>query len=275
MGPETPPLDRSLLRVVALLPLLASCALCEQLTADRVVVGTVLKLPELVDPTKIPPVTLPARVEAVVMFGKVVDDHSDFDPVSGAELRLFHPLAPEGLELREDPEDPGTYRLSSVDEPRLVYLPEEEYRVEAHEGGDRYVMRVTLPPDAEGPVPPGGKVTAHGRNEPLELEHPDPSQLAFVHVARGPDLSSGCSSPVKKKAFTTLPKKASQVLDFVDDDSAWHRDPQVVPGDTFDTCGFYAVTLSVVSRGYPDTTNLFLGSQLFGGWAGGLLLRVP
>jgi hypothetical protein len=270
-------LDRSLLRVVALLPLLASCALCEQLTADRVVVGTVLQLPELVDPTKIPPVTLAARVEAAVMFGEIVDQNADPEPVSGARVTLFHPLAPEGLRLEEDPEDPGTYRLSSVDDARLVYLPEQEYRLEVDEGGDRYVMRVTLPPEAEGPVVPsgGGKAVPHERDTPFELAHPDPDRLAFLHVARGPDLSSGCSTPVKKKVYSTLPKKASQVLDFIDDDSFWHRDPQVVPAETFAACGLYAVTLSVVSPGYPDTTNLFLGSQLFGGWAGGVLLQVP
>jgi hypothetical protein len=267
--------DRSLLRLCLVLPLLTSCALCEQLTADRVVVGTVLHVPELVDPTRNPPETRPERTEAAVFFGEIVDEHSDPRPVGGATVRLIHPMAPEGVGLVEDPDDPGNYELSSETDPRLVYLPDQEYRLEVEEGGERYVMRVTLPPEGHDRVKlDSQEVVPHERNTPLELAHPDPSRLAFLAVSRGPDPATGCASAVKKKVYTTVPKKGSEVLDLIDDDDFWHRDPLVVPGEKFAECGLYSVVVSLVERGFPESTNLFLGSQLFAGWAGGELVRV-
>lgn len=269
-------MDRSLLRLLLVLPLLGSCALCEQLTADRVVLGTILHVPELVDPTRSPPEVLPERTEAVVFFGEIVDEGSDPRPVSGAQLRLIHPMAPEGLALVEDPEDPGTYELSSETEPALVYLAEQEYRLEVEEGGERYVMRVTLPRESAGKVTLDPQaVRLHERHTDLKLDHPDPAELAFLTVGRGPDPTTGCASPVKKKVYTTVPRKGAQVLDLIEDDDFWHRDPLVVPGDQLGECGLYSAVVSLVARGYPESNNLFLGSQLFAGWAGGTLVRIP
>ena len=270
-------MDRSLLRLVIALPLLSSSAHCEQLTAARVVVGTVNSLPELQDPTKVPPVTLPERTEAAVYFAEIIDTDTDPRPISGAKVRLIHPMAPEGLRLHEDPGDPGNYELSSETDPRLVYLPDQEYRVEVEEDGETYVMRVTLPPAGAAPLAVGskGKILDHPRNTDLEIPHPDPAKLGFLHVARGPDPATGCPSSVKKRLYSTVPRKASQVIDLLEDDEFWHRDPLVVPGDKLNACGLHAVLVSVVARGFPESNNLFLGSQLFAGWADGMVVRIP
>jgi hypothetical protein len=280
---------RSLLPWLLLL-VLPACGLIEQVAATRVVAGTVLFVPPI-EIAQFPGLTGQVRSQVRVYYGdRPTDGGSKLQPISGGELKLVYPLAPQGLPLREETvvaEDPAVPDAEKPPSPKpgfyvldiaragVKLLPHEEYRVIATDSGEEFKMAVTAP---EGPSDAEAVKTdpiEHGVDQPLELKHPGADRLAFVLVRWAPDPERpDCERPRKLETFSTLPKTGKDALDLAENDQRWRQDPIVIPGTAFPNCGIYAVVVAGMSRGSAASGNLFIGSQLFAGKATGQVYKV-
>lgn len=267
-------------RLLLALALLPGCALCEQLTATRVVTATLIRTPEMPDP-EAPGSKLPAKIAVQVLIGDLQDGLTgSAAPVSDAKLKLVFPMEPEGIEIPLQDAETGTYLLESDVQPRLVYLPEQEYRIVIEDGEER-IMKVTLPKDDPSKETLNADVPeAHARSAPFEIVHPDPENLAFATVSRFPDpdnLTCVITDPAEigKLTYNNAPSDLEAVKKLIQDDGEWRADPVVVPGEAFPDCGRYVVVLSTMARGQAETTNLFIGSQFLAGDSSVGQLNVP
>jgi len=269
-------------RLALALALLPGCALCEQLTATRVVTATLIRTPDMPDPEATDGSRLPEKVVVQVLLGDLQDGLTGAAaPISDAAVRIVFPLQPEGLEIPLKDEATGTYELDSELEPRVVYLAEQEYRI-VIEDGDERVMKVTLPSDdGAGATLDPDVPEAHARGADFEIVHPDPENLAFATVSRFPNpTNASCvfadPSEIGRITYNSAPSDLEAVKKLIQDDGEWRADPVVIPGEeAFPDCGRYVVALSTMARGQAETSNLFIGSQFLAGDSAVGQLDVP
>ncbi len=268
-------------RLVLAIALLPGCALCEQLTATRVVTATLIRTPQMPDPEDPAGPPLPAKIAVQVLIGDLKDGLAGTaTPVSDATLRLVFPMQPEGIAIPLQDAASGTYLLESDLEPRLEYLAEQEYRIVIDDGEER-IMKVTLPADdGEGATLDPNVPEPHERSAAFSIVHPDPENLAFATVSRFPNpLNPACliTDPAEIGALTynNAPSDLEAVKKLIQDDGEWREDPVVIPGEAFPDCGRYVVVLSTMARGQAETTNLFIGSQFLAGDSAVGQLDVP
>lgn len=268
-------------RLLLALALLPGCALCEQLTATRVVTATLIRTPQMPDPENPTGPALPEKIAVQVLIGDLQDGLTgSAAPVADAKLRLVFPMQPEGIEIPLQDAATGTYLLESDLQPKLVYLADQEYRIVIEDGEER-IMKVTLPSDdGAGATLDPTVPEAHARSTPFEIVHPDPENLAFATVSRFPNPANpSCvitdPAEIGKLTYNNAPSDLEAVKKLIQDDGEWRADPVVVPAEAFPDCGRYVVVLSTMARGQAETTNLFIGSQFLAGDSAVGQLDVP
>lgn len=248
----------------------------EQLTAEKVMVGTLLATPEItVSPAAFgageteATVTIPAHTEALVLFGERETGGTLIPTsVSGATVHI-QPQGGEALPLSE--EGGGTYRRAlNGENAELVYQQSATYDFVATHGGEQFIGRVENAPGREAIAalhPPAG-VVFHDANTAFTLNRPalnanEARTVAFVSVypisadgARGEaTYTNSPSTPLEYIEMATLPER-------------WKTDSVTIPGTAFpERAQTYLVVLQSVRLGGPKSSNLWFGSTLLVGTA--------
>lgn len=246
----------------------------EQLTAEKVMVGTLLSTPEItVSPSAFgagegeATLTLPAQTAALVLFGERETGGTLIPTsLSGATVHI-QPQGGQALPLSEEGE--GIYRRTlNGENAEQVYQHGATYDFIATHGGEQFIGRVESAPGREAVAalhPPAG-VVFHDANTAFTFNRPalnanEARTVAFVTVfplsadgARGePTYTNTPSTPVEYIEVATFPER-------------WKTDAVTIPGTAFpERARTYLVVFQSVRLGGPESSNLWFGSTLLAG----------
>lgn len=272
------------------LPLLFTAAACcllplgcdlDKLTADTVMVGTLLTTPEVrISPaaflnvdTGTPPqngegdLVLPAQTAAFVFIGTRDGEGGSPQGLSGATVTL-RPQNGTGVELT--PDGSGAYSRSVNGDDSLKYQSGANYQFIAERNGTRYEGRVeNVPPQEKLSVlhPPEGVVRLNaGQSLTLERAAPASGQdrtIGFVTVV--PLSQNGARG---KPTYSNVPTEPLDFVELVAFPSDWKQARITLPPEAFPSPQqTYLVTFQSVRSGGAESDNLFLGSALLAGTA--------
>ncbi|WP_342381146.1 hypothetical protein NVS55_15845 [Myxococcus stipitatus] len=255
----------------------------QQLTADHVMVGTLLATPEVeVSPlalagfdggTQIPDggsvISLPAQTAALIFFGSKNGENSQPSGVSGAKATL-QPLNGQATALNED--GSGSYSRTNVagSDPELSYQSGATYQFIAARNGTRYVGQVDDAPVQEKIAqlhPPkgflelstGASLTFDRAAVPGNKER----TLGFVTVV--PLSSDGEKGD---PTYSTMPTTPMEFLQLVAVPGSYREARITIPGSAFPRANqTYLVIFNSVRLGGAESDNLFIGSALIAGIA--------
>ena len=259
---------------------LLACDL-DQLTADHLMVGTLLSTPEVevsaaalagVDAGTYAPdggdvLALPAQTAAVVFFGSRTGENAQPSGLAGATVSV-QPVGGEATALSD--EGSGNYRRTSVGATNFEYQSGATYQFIATRGGTRYVGQVDNAPMKETIAalhPPEGFLRLDA-NTPLSFDRPAPPAntertLGFVTVV--PLSAEGAQG---EPTYTNLPSSAVQFLQLAGLPGPYREARVTIPATAFPQREqTYLVIFHAVRMGGAESGNLFLGSALLAGTA--------
>ena len=235
------------------------CEAIGSLGQDKIVIGSVVRSPDLEAPDGTP--LQQGIVVADVFFG---EKDTGVDILAGpptailganVQLVIYKQLDDVLTNVTLPGHGDGHYATNSVDAPELVYAAGAEYRTEVDEDPSQvpYVVDVASAPVAEPPVlevtPAAGVDFSVSRQG---------SDTAFVSVLRL-DPSGA------QETWTNRPSDVEGLLSAVVDPSPYQAASFDIPGqEAIPTAGSYAVVLTTLERGIPDT-SLFPASGVFVG----------
>ncbi|MDC0715160.1 hypothetical protein POL68_42320 [Stigmatella sp. ncwal1] len=259
-----------------LLPL--ACDL-QQLTADTVMVGTLLSTPEVsISPTAFlgldggaPPdggdLTIPAQTAAFAFIGTREGEDSKPQGLTGATVTLA-PTTGEPVTLT--PDGSGAYSRSGNGDNSLKYQSGATYRFIAERNGTRYEGQVEN-------APPQEKLTAlHPPEGVVRLSAGQTLTLDRSALSSGQDRTIGFVTVVPlsqngdrgKPTYTNVPTAPLDLVELVAFPSDWKQARITLPAEAFPAPQqTYLVTFQSVRSGGPESSNLFLGSALLAGTA--------
>lgn len=254
-----------------------------QLTADHVMVGTLLATPEVevsasalagFDAGTFSPdggdvISLPAQTAALVFFGTKSGENSQPSGVSGATATL-QPLGGQATALTED--GAGSYSRTNVggSDPALAYQSGATYQFIASRNGTRYVGQVDDAPIQE----------AIAKFHPAEgfLRHASGTSLTFDRAAAagGKERTLGFVTVVPlssdgekgQPTYSNMPTTPLEFLQLVAVPGSYREAQVTIPGTAFPQSNqTYLVIFQAVRLGGAESDNLFLGSALLAGTA--------
>ncbi|WP_395830119.1 hypothetical protein [Archangium violaceum] len=277
---------KRLLLSTAAAALLLSPLACDQLLAEKMMVGTVLSTPDVdvslsamagFDAGTLPDggfyeedrLTLPGQTAAYVFFGTRNGDQGTPEPISNATVRIE---TQNGNTLNLENKGPGTYGLmsSSGEDAGVKYQSGTTYRFIAVQDGDSHVGSVEDAPAQERIDtlhPPAGFVR-HLANQELTLRRPAVAggkerTIGFVTVI--PLSSDGDKG---EPTYSNMPTDPLGFLQLAALPADWKRDTLTIPGSAFpQPQSNYLVVFQTVRSGGAESNNLFIGSALLVGTA--------
>ncbi|NTX13412.1 hypothetical protein HUA76_21640 [Myxococcus sp. CA056] len=254
-----------------------------QLTADHVMVGTLLATPEVeisalalagfdagtVIPDGGDVISLPAQTAAVVFFGTKSGENSQPSGVSGATATL-QPVGGQATTLTED--GSGSYSRTNVagSDPELAYQSGATYQFIASRNGTRYVGQVDDAPIQEAITrfhPPEGFLR-HASGTALTFDRAAAAgnkerTLGFVTVV--PVSSDGEKG---QPTYSNVPTTPVEFLQLVAVPGTYREAQVTIPGTAFPKANqTYLVIFQAVRLGGAESNNLFIGSALLAGTA--------
>ncbi|MFY1827850.1 hypothetical protein ACN47A_18160 [Myxococcus fulvus] len=254
-----------------------------QLTAEHVMVGTLLATPEVevsalalagVDggvsvPDGGDAIVIPAQTAALVFFGTRSGENSQPSGVTGATATL-QPQGGQATALNED--GSGSYSRTNVggSDSALTYASGATYQFIAARNGTRYVGQVDDAPVQEAITrfhPPEGFVR-HASGTALSFERAAVSggkerTLGFVTVV---PLSSDGSKG--EPTYSNVPTTPVEFLQLVAVPGSYREAQVTIPGSAFPQSNkTYLVIFQAVRLGGAESDNLFIGSALLAGTA--------
>ncbi|NVJ03008.1 hypothetical protein HV824_33530 [Myxococcus sp. AM009] len=253
----------------------------DQLTAEHVMVGTLLSTPEVevsasalaghdagtFSPDGGDVIALPAQTAAILFFGSRTGEDSQPSGLSGAEFTV-QPVGGQATALTD--EGSGNYRRTSVGASDFTYQSGATYQFIANRGGTRYVGQVDDAPMKE-PIaalhPPEGFLRIDA-STPLSFDRPAPPAntertLGFVTVV--PLSAEGAQG---EPTYTNLPSTPVQFLQLVGLPGPYREARVTIPATAFPQREqTYLVIFHAVRMGGAESGNLFLGSALLAGTA--------
>lgn len=255
----------------------------QQISADKVMVGTLLSTPEV----KVSPgaaagldggfpsadggeatVTIPAQTAALVFFGTRSGDNSTPEPISGATVSL-QPTGGQAVSLSGG--SGGIYtRESSGNDSTLTYQPGTTYDFVVNSGGEKFVGRVENAPAKEEiqELHPLNGYVSHAAN----------SAFTFNRKTLGPgeERTVGFTSvvPVSSNGqkgdptYSDMPTTPLEFLQLIAIPAQWKKDAVTIPATAFpDRDQTYLVVFQTVRTGGAESSNLWFGSALLAGTA--------
>ncbi|MBI5547129.1 MAG: hypothetical protein HY901_24880 [Deltaproteobacteria bacterium] len=269
--------------LVAALPLLWlgswGCGLFESAQSDKVLAATVLATPAydfsaLVPDASFPfdsgvplpsvdagfATTLPSQTVAQVFFGQRNEDPTKQPAgLAGASVKLA--INGKVFDLKD--QSSGSYGLTTVEDPNLVFVPGVPYAVTVVQGGETFTATVQGP--AEDHIEQfrvqAGRPLDHGAGQELQLTRSNTENIAFTTVF--PLTSSGQGEPT----YTNMPSTPLDLLDLIANDAPWKQKIITIPGTAFPQgATYYVVTIAAVKKG-STSNNLFTTSAFLAGKA--------
>lgn len=260
-----------------------ACNLADQLSAEKVMLGTLLSTPEVtISPAAFlgadggvadsgTTFTLPQQTAALAFFGTREDEGGLPAPIANATLRVEAGNAASAVALES--QALGTYGLtSSGDDGRLRYQSGADYRFTATVSGERFTSSVSEAPPVERieALHPASGYVQHPTGQALRLQRPAVSPgreraLGFVTVV--PLSSNGQQG---QPTYSTVPSPADPLafLQLLLDTSEQRAATIEIPASAFPQReATYLVIFQSASLGGPETNNLFIGSALLVGAA--------
>jgi hypothetical protein len=256
----------------------------EQLTAENVMVGTLLSTPEVkVSPTAAAGVdggiytadggeamiTIPSQTAALVFFGtRDGQGSSPINPIANATVTL-QPAGGKAVNLSAD--GVGLYsRTNSGEGGELKYQPHTTYDFVVTSGGEKFVGRVEDAPPQEqvAALHPAEGIIRRNANQPFSftrktLAANEERTVGFVTVFPiGKDGERGDAT------YTDVPSDPLGLLSLVALPAEWKKDQVTIPATAFpERDQTYMIVFQTVRTGGPETSNLFIGSALLAGTA--------
>lgn len=281
-------MKRILLSAVAAASLLAPLA-CDlektgnQLTADHVMVGTLLATPQVdvcatafagydagtagCQDGGIDVISLPAQTAAFVFFGTKSGANATPEGVANATVTL-QPVGGEAVPLTA--EGSGSYSRTSNGESELVYQSGATYQFIAATGGTRYVGQVDNAPTQERIEafhPQQGYVSINANQDFGFDRAAAPSgqdrTLGFVTV-----LPLSADGEKGEPTYSNVPTTPMEFLQMVAVPGTYREARVNIPGSAFpQSRQTYLIIFQAVRSGGAESDNLFLGSALLAGTA--------
>jgi hypothetical protein len=264
--------------VCCLLPL--GCDL-QKLTADTVMVGTLLTTPEVsISPAAFlnadggtPPdggtsdLKLPAQTAAFVFLASRDESGGAPQGLSGATVTL---KPRNGTAVTLTPDGSGAYSRSVDGDDSLKYQSGATYQFIANRDGERFEGQVENVPAQEKLSvlhPPEGVVRLNaGQTLTLDRAAPPSGQertIGFVTVV--PLSQNGARG---KPTYSNVPTEPLDFVELVAYPAQWKQERITLPPEAFPSAQqTYLVTFQAVRSGGPESDNLFLGSALLAGTA--------
>jgi hypothetical protein len=289
--------------------LLASCGVvvaalaCDpKLTANTVMVGTLLSTPAIDIPPKLllanfdggnpdagsviaelgdAGLRIPAQTAAFVFLGRRSGDSFDTNPptpLDGAKVSL----QPEGgTRVELDAQAQGTYgkTASSDSDAGFAYEPGKTYKFVANiEGFDHFgqIDSVPGPEEITQLKDPRGYLD-HAANTSFSFTRPDPPagqdrNLGFVLVYPVNKETGGVKQG--QPTYRNVPPTPIDFIKLVALPGQWKQTQVTIPGSAFPVANAnFAIIFQTVKVGGPQSDNLFTGSPLLAGTANVALVR--
>ncbi|MGQ0505451.1 MAG: hypothetical protein ACT4TC_09025 [Myxococcaceae bacterium] len=277
---------RNLLFVVlTTLVAVGACDFTKKLTAEEVLVGTLLSTPTIdVRPAAFIPdagmlaldagtQTIPAQIVAYAFFGSREGQNLDQAPTPIADATVTVGAAGQtAVALNNDGN--GNYSKTGGADAGLTYQGGATYEFTATRAGEAFIGEVTEAPTTESIAAFHSGVISVTANTPYTFTRPEPPagksrNLGFVTVF--PVSNSGDRG---KPTYTNVPSDALGFLKLIAAPGEWQTAQVTLPGTAFPQAnGNYVILFSSVKNGGPRTTNLFIGSALLVGTADVGLVR--
>ncbi len=253
----------------------------DQLSADKVMVGTILSTPSVdISPAAaagvdagVPPdagtvVTIPGQTAALVFFGtRNSGNSSSFEAISTASVTV---QAQGGKATTLTSDGAGFYTRTSQGDPELKYQPNATYDFVATQGTERFVGQVEN-------APPQERVDAlHPPEGVLRLSANEPFTFNRKTLAAGEKRTIGLVTvvPVSDNGnqgdptYTNAPKTPGKFLELVSLPDEWMTDKVTIPASAFPQRNAnYLIIFQSVRTGGPESNNLFVGSAMLAGAA--------
>ncbi|WP_338867219.1 hypothetical protein [Myxococcus stipitatus] len=256
----------------------------QQLTADHVMVGTLLATPEVeVFPlalagfdagTQVPDaggavISLPAQTAALIFIGSKNGENSQPSGVAGAKATL-QPVGGQATALHED--GSGSYSRTNVagSDPELAYQSGATYQFIAARNGTRYVGQVDDAPVQEkiAQFHPAKGFVEHPAGTPLAFDRaavPGNKERTLGFVTVVPLSSDGEKGD---PTYSTMPTTPMEFLQLVAMPGTYREARITIPGSAFLRANqTYLVIFNSVRLGGAESDNLFIGSALLAGIA--------
>ncbi len=279
-------MKRLLLLSAAAVSLVAPLACnLDQITAEKVMVGTLLSTPAVeVSPSAAAgfdggviyngdggeaTVTIPAQTAALVFFGtRNGEGSSPVAPIANATVSL----QPQGGQAVNIPADGvGLYtRTNSGEGGELKYQPNTNYDFVVTSGGEKFVGRVENAPPQEkvAALHPAEGIIRRPANQPFSfgrktLAANEERTVGFVTVFPiGKDGERGDAT------YTNVPSDPLGLLSLVALPAEWKTDQVTIPATAFPQRDqTYMIVFQTVRTGGAESSNLFIGSALLAGTA--------
>lgn len=274
----------------------------DQLSADRVMIGTLLSTPPVeVRPSFLNPdggffdggatvndgggfgvdggvgFTVPGQTVAFVFFGAKTSQSLDSppEPIDSAEVSL-RPAGGTVVQLEND--GSGNYSKSSSDDESFTYESGKTYDFIAVHEGQEYVGRVEDAPPLEqiAEFHPDDGFVSHPANTAFTFTRPPAPtdrerDLGFVTVF--PISSDGEKG---EPTFTNIPNEPLEFLELIALPANYKTDTVTLPASAFpEADSTYLVVFQAMKTGGPESNNLFSGSALLAGSADVGIFRTP
>lgn len=279
-------MKRLLLSALATVSLLSPLA-CDlekttnQLTADHVIVGTLLATPQVdvsalalagydggtLGPDGGDVVSFPGQTAAFVFFGTKSGEDSQPQGVSGATVTLNAGSA-AGVALNG--QGGGSYGVTSDSTDDLKYASGATYSFFAEQGGTKYEARVEDAPTKEA-IPafhPAEGFVRHTANTAFAFDRPAPPPnqdrtLGFVTV-----VPLGSNGEKGQATYSNVPTSPVEFLQLAATPALFREARVTIPATAFpNPKQTYLVIFQAVRMGGPESDNLFLGSVVLAGTA--------
>jgi hypothetical protein len=254
-----------------------------QLTADELMVGTLLAVP----PVSVSPaamagvgsgnaVNVPGETTVFVFFGRKKGT-TGFDeppePIADAQVSL----RADGGTVSVPSTGAGTYTQTSIGDSKLVYQSGATYEFVAVTD-DEFVGEVPLAPAIERVevLHPAQGYLQHPANTALTLTRPAVAagaQRAIAWVTVVPLESDGSKG---EATYSNAPKTPLDFLKLVAASDEWRQATVTVPASAFPSSAtVYLVIFQSAKLGGPKSDNLFTGSALLAGTSDVGVVRTP
>ncbi|QAT86602.1 putative lipoprotein [Corallococcus coralloides] len=279
-------MKRLLLSALATVSLLSPLA-CDlekttnQLTADHVIVGTLLATPQVdvsalalagydggtLGPDGGDVVSFPGQTAAFVFFGTKSGENSQPEGLSGATVTLN---AGSGAAVALNGQGGGSYGVTSDSTDDLKYASGATYSFFAEQGGTKYEARVEDAPTKEA-IPafhPAEGFVRHTANTAFAFDRPAPPPnqdrtLGFVTV-----VPLGSNGEKGQATYSNVPTSPVEFLQLAATPALFREARVTIPATAFpNPKQTYLVIFQAVRMGGPESDNLFLGSVVLAGTA--------
>ncbi|XXF75761.1 hypothetical protein P2318_22195 [Myxococcaceae bacterium GXIMD 01537] len=256
----------------------------EKITAEKVVVGTLLSTPAVdISPTAAlgadggvsspdggdATITIPAQTAAFVFFGtREGEGTAAPSPIANATVTL-QPQGGQAVGLPS--EGAGTYgRTSNGEGTELKYQEGATYDFIMESGGEKFVGRVKDAPKQEKveALHPASGVRVQPANQAFSftrraLAANEERTVGFVSV-----IPVGSNGNKGTTTYTNMPSTPLDFLKLVALPSEWKSDTVTIPATAFpQRDSTYLVVFQTVRMGGAESSNLWFGSALLAGTA--------